>query len=595
MRVNTLTMQNFRCFTDKTVQTPEQRCLFLGDHGVGKSTTFDAVRFLMSGRCRGLNKNGHGVEDALLRFGCDTKSMAVSATVAHGGKEYTLTRTWANGQGQFRVAGWQGSTSAQQQEWLDVLGVTMDGLSALLDSETFFALDSAEAKTLVLTFLKVSVELPDGTFIDLDELERRYEAAFVARRDAARDVKTLRAPTVPSEDVGDIAAIEALLGRLAKEREDLMLAKAKMQGEGVVYQKQYDALDASLKALKAEIARTPDPQADIDALDARATSTQAELDGVLAQLEASGDTGTGFDALLAQAATLKAHKPSGGCVLSNEIKCPAKAGEFKAQAKALETLAEDLKAAHVARAGLTLTKSGLTGLMDVLQRERIGLLGKVQARQGMLDEELALISQMDALAPKLPEQATDTSAIDEQVTVLDGRLVKGNGILKTQLALKASWERYREDDKATKKASEVLAKASEDVKVYGPDGLRVPALAKVIPAFEATVNSALSPFGYTVAVSPDPFELRVNGLKYVTLSASEKLRVGIALQIALARTTGVGFTLIDQLDMLLTAPRTVLTKMLLSEDVGLDQVWLARAFEPAVAAPVIAGATVVRL
>ncbi|MDD3654845.1 MAG: hypothetical protein PHO01_11835, partial [Desulfotomaculaceae bacterium] len=103
------------------------------------------------------------------------------------------------------------------------------------------------------------------------------------------------------------------------------------------------------------------------------------------------------------------------------------------------------------------------------------------------------------------------------------------------------------------------------VKAFGPDGLRLSSLTGVLGPFTARVNKNLTELtdgDYTVDFAPDLSPIVSHAGAAVParlLSTSEQMRVGIAIQEAIAAHLGLRFLAIDGADLLDQDNRDLLT------------------------------------
>ncbi|MBM7855872.1 DNA repair exonuclease SbcCD ATPase subunit [Desulfohalotomaculum tongense] len=101
-----------------------------------------------------------------------------------------------------------------------------------------------------------------------------------------------------------------------------------------------------------------------------------------------------------------------------------------------------------------------------------------------------------------------------------------------------------------------LAVTERMVKALGPDGIRKTLLGDRLAGFTREINNLLTACTegrYQLTFTP---LITRNGraLPLKLLSKSEQLRVGIALQTAIAKITGLNFLSVDELDMLDQGP-----------------------------------------
>jgi hypothetical protein len=112
------------------------------------------------------------------------------------------------------------------------------------------------------------------------------------------------------------------------------------------------------------------------------------------------------------------------------------------------------------------------------------------------------------------------------------------------------------------------------VDFLGPNGAMMEQAIDRIGSFAESLNMHLASFGYACNFTLDPFEIRVLspadhpcGLSLRQISESERFRVSVAFQLALATMTGIRFVVIDRADVLDKARRKLLTTLLLNSNV----------------------------
>ncbi len=128
-----------------------------------------------------------------------------------------------------------------------------------------------------------------------------------------------------------------------------------------------------------------------------------------------------------------------------------------------------------------------------------------------------------------------------------------------------------------------IAALEASCEALGPTGARVPALQAALDPFLARVNAFTGSFGWAVSLSIEPWDVVVNGRSITTYSKSQQYRIGIALQIAITHLSGVGFVIVDELDMLDLATRREVGTMLAAS--GIPQVIMLATREPDVPLP----------
>ncbi len=211
------------------------------------------------------------------------------------------------------------------------------------------------------------------------------------------------------------------------------------------------------------------------------------------------------------------------------------------------------------------------------------------------DVRLTQIRQeLDAL-PEVPDQ-------DSEISTLEGRIAKGKELLVKARTHWTLLDQYETALKRQQKAKADVDELERLVELLGPKGARVAALSEAMGKFEAAINPYLAAFGWTVTFSVDPWDVLASSGGAIggesmrpveTYSRSERFRIGIALQLAIAQLSGLNFAIVDETDMLDAANRAIVTKMLLTAP--LEQVLILGTRETKVELPKVPGVLAYRL
>lgn len=598
-----LELTNFRCFRHQVFDFTQPRVLILGDNDKGKSTILDAVRWLMTGRCRGLDEGGKGV--ALLAND-ERKAgevMSVSATMLRGEDQRTLTRVWDGKGSRFTMSGAGGQSGDQEAAFLAWIGVTdRRQLSVILDGQLFADMAHADAKELLMAFLPVEVVDPlnPERMLVPEEVDRLYAEAVTTRRDAKRDLAKMGEAVAPAEPVGDLDGARALLERLRGSFAELLAQRGEVVGAGQAKAAaSRERLEQRVESLENQLGKQwavsgaeslDEMRARVEMLSKDAGIAKTEHEQALAVLASVGPWSQSGDGLRAD--QLEGHDPAAGCVLCPDVPCKTTGAQFTKVAKQLrkkdEALVEQRERWQAASTAVRETESRLSFTLDQvrLAQERYATASDLDESLLSAKNELELLPAVDAVA--------EPSELDNQIAVLKGRIQTGTQVVADKEARQRGFEAYQRTAEKRQGLADIVNRAEMMVAAYGPgpDGVVSAAVASVRGRFEEQVNAQLGWFGFQFGLSVDPWGLTVNGRQWDVLAESVKFRASVALQIALAHLVGVSFTLIDRVDMLTTAHRRVLTGRVLA--CQLSQVIIAKASDPG-PAPVIAGVQVITL
>lgn len=560
MRINKIDLKNFRCYQDATFEFPAPLAYLVSGNNAGKSSLLDAIEFCLSGRTRGTDDAGRGAKQHLIRDGQDTAS--VTLTFGNGA---TLTRA-------ITAAGVK-VLPADGGGWNRAL------VRLLVNGASFLDLEHAAAKALLLELLDVRVPVGDKT-LTLDELEAAYQKAFEARRQAKADLQAIKVPPPPEgEDAPNLARLEEVLAGLREKEKALLAEQAAGTGKREALDAEIARLQKRLADLRAQI--NPDLAENLQTATERAAMLDddegagSEYSDLQAEAETIGNRAAArlahLDGKRELVEKLKAHKPSHGCVLETDIPCATAGKHFADFIARLKREIADGEREHQADTERSqVIAARLRDLAEqakaraAARKEREELIANI--KQAIADQDRLTLDISTAeidLAARRRELAALPEAIDHgaELAALKERITKGDCIVRAA----RDWDRaktaHQEATARQQAASKKVADLETQVELLGPKGARVAALGDTLGTFQVAINDALAVFGYELRFSLDPWGVLVNGRSASLLSASERLRVGVALQMAVATQAGLDFVAIDEVDKLVNTNRALLTQL----------------------------------
>ncbi len=571
-----LTLTSFRSAHNVELQFGAPRVLLAGLNGSGKTSIRDAIQWTLLGYCRGTDGKGAGAE-VLIPTGNGFKAAEVELGIAGIGK---VRRTYAvSGGGAFSVEGFTGTSQVQQQGLLMKLNTTPAFLAAVLDSEVFLDLTHAEAKALVLSLLCVTIPITeDGKTkaYTLDELDVRYKQAFEDRKIAKRLFMQAVLPAKP--EAAQIPSLEAIDAQLHKLREALGVAQQRI-GATVARRR----LLTTQREQQTVTDIGPDQGEAIAALEAELAQMEEQV--VPAPAEPTPGDPTRARFLRSRLEAIRAYLPGrAGCVLDSRIDCKTPDKQFQMAAGAIEKEMAALEPSAPVRP----VESPLTAL-----RKRLAeLQAQQQYRETVLQRQAEEQTKHEAIEAELAT-LPDTAHQEAEIAEFQKRI--GNGEALRQRA-QTYWAQQATYTKAVEQRQRLEAdvKRLEDLcEQLGPNGARAQALSTAMSVFEQAVNAYLLPFGWTLSFSIEPWDVLANGRPVETYSRSERYRIGIGLQLAIAQLSGLNFAVVDEIDMLDVGNRGILSKMLM--EAKLDQILILGTREPAQTLPKVKGTLAYRL
>lgn len=596
LRLSRITLRDWRSWRGDHVIACDTVTRIAGPNGSGKSGVLDAVRWALTGVCRGTDAGGRGAA-ALVATGADTAVVTLDCVTAEG-RPVTVTRSTGK-VSTLRVESAAAVSGKAAEGALEaLLGVGPVTTGVVLDAPLLLSADHATAKRVLLDALAVQVPVEDlpwpagapdrsGAMVGLDELDALYKWAYEARRDARARLSVLPEPGAEvvehaGGDIPDPADLAAQVAALEAEHQQITRAQGVADAERAAAVRAHHAavaqVEAATKQIRgyasylgltagadlADFARAATER--VERLHAQRAELGARQVGVADQVTAALAAKLTAEAKLQAAAespSARAHDPSQGCVLAADIPCKTSRKAFEAyvqvQAKALAALRAEAQAAVDAYDALAAGQRGTATLLDeALQAIRVAeradeavgaALARVQASKG------AMLSGEAIAALEAPSEADGAAA------ALWARVQRGRELVAQATRMHAA---MRQRDQLVARRAAAAAEADQTERVtaaLGPSGRRVAALAAALEAWQADVNGALGG-ALRVSFSLDPWGTFVDGRSAALLSESERLRVGVALGAALARRLRLRLVVVDAFDLFDSRSRAAVSETL---------------------------------
>lgn len=612
LQLLSIRLENFRSYATATRLTFDQaRTLIVGHNNAGKSTINDAIKWTLLGTTTGLDAAGRGLDQIAHSTGrpmvveLEIEGLGIvrrSANFTTRKQDLFLFRAGDDGE-EIPLAA--GGLREVQAAILDRLGVTPEILSAVLDFGAFLELDHAAGKALLLRLLDVRVDV-DGESLTLDQVDARHATAVEQRKAAKRRLEDMGDPSEPSPpELRPLEALRSELATLKLEGTEAFAvqnqragARSRVESEMTKLRRDLDAIDRrigtkDLAELKAEIGRLEVERAKITVPD-----QTAALSAVEAAAAARGELGALGDVL----AKLRGQAGQKGCILDASIPCKTPAKFFQGRTAALEarhleltaTLAETDQVVQETRDATRQASSALDRIDQDLATKRsvVSLLTVDTERREKIRERLM------ELARDAEDLAATESANAETVNQAAGQIQD----LEREIN---AWEIYGRKREEFEKAKTAITKQADRVRelealcdYLGPKGARVKALGEALESFTARTNHHLQRFGRAVTIELEPWKVLVQvgqeaPRPAAVLSTSERMRTGIALQLAVSAFSGLGFAFIDEAEILDADNNAALARMVLEVRGG--QILVASTRDESYTLPAVPGLQVFRL
>lgn len=541
-----LELQNFRSFRNLTLDLSEPVTVLTGRNETGKSSVIDAMHYLLTGVCRGTDMRGAG-SDSLVRQGQNGKG----ASILFRDAQFTLTRNIGDGPG-----------SAAGKVIDSTVKVRHEYIHACMAWDRLINLPAGEAKKLLLSMLGAEVtdesmkaalgalySYVEGIrFVGPESIEAAYQFAYNERA---------RLKKLVAEPVPDLSAFPPALQKMPlAAAEDLEVQGMKREGAlaeqvreaGQSVGSEVATLAVALRGVEEKLSKLREcSPGDVEKA-RKALGTAAK---VVEQLSAEQTT---------QKVLVEVHEKHLGALeqAKDDEACPmcrgkVTPGTFTKLAKAITKEADAARKKQEAIALKLIKANEEQTVLRAACKAAEDWLGDVRAVQR---EQTALKRRMDELKAKaaLPGGGPAVESQAEIQEALD--------VTRKKLATLRAYIEARRKIDGIVEAGAVNQKMLTDmvrlVDALGPKSdLRAGLLGEKLTDFTKALLGVLEPQGYDVSIELDPFDIllarreRTDGwISMRMLARSARLRLGAAMQIAIARASGLRIVCIDDIDCL---------------------------------------------
>ena len=589
MFIKSIHLKNWLSHQDTTLAM-DKLTVIRADNGAGKTSVEQALEMLFAGRSSSTDDKGSGSRD-LIRKGEDKAHITVD--IEDAGRSIRMRCSITEKSGRTVILKDPADESWTGSDYVTMLAMKREVLDCLINGRYFIDMDDARQKKLLAGIvLPVSVVWDDWVESAVNQCALRvdwslkafdiialaYDLAYKERTIINRLIKEWIEPesVAPPGEV-DATAIRNRLQTRQNERTDLAVKKQK------VTDKWQRAQDAKAKAaeriggLEMRLATEQSRRADIakgllskkafgEAGKLAAGADKAkEIDG---KIQTNAGTLAEVRRLLAKLNDLG---ESGVCPTCTQ---PVTDAEFESITKphieVQSTLLDDERSLQAERKELGDWEGAVRVLADHEQAEKTLKL---------VDDHIAGIEKdISDLKKETPsdESQPDTTELDAKIADLDARIQKGNAALTAAVQAETGREQYAKAMEAKKKLDAKRDLLERLIEYFGAKGIQAKLLDEHVGGFQKSMNAVLAGWGFEAHLQFEPFDfsLSFTGKEKVynlrTISKSQKHAFAIAFQVALAKTTGLNFIVVDEADVFMDANRGQMYRALVGA--GLDQV-----------------------
>lgn len=565
MKIEKISLTNFRCKENLVLNTPEKLTVIHGDNAKGKSTIKHAIAFALTGRNEITDFQTRKLED-LITYG-QTNSLVSIKTAELG----TLTRTIPHA---VKIQGLDDKTiSGIEAHICSTYKVNFDQILSCIYSNKFISLDSNGKKDFIFNmvnftcseevikqeFITFCQEIPieediieqcwtyikensNYNFENIEILDEISEDFKVLNRSVKKELKRLeltiksfKKPELPKnitiekydnvvaqiekyeKQKDDLLRIYGNYERIAKRKEELDIIIAK---QGTLKISNYDE-----KELKKAIKTARD-----------------EREKLYQEIIELKTTISNNNKIIKELSSFK-----GICPVSNSLKCNLKIDDVS---KMMENLKQENTNIEEKLSKLTISYESYKTTEENNKK--------------LLEEKINYIAELTEINAAIKEAENyktvtkDLEETNNKINILNEKIRYGDGLLQTLNV-------YKE----TEKQEEELKNQYEDYKhkntlfdiiisAFKTSGIKSNILLKTSKPFEEAINNTLQLLTngkYSVIFDiEEDFDIYIKSetvkRKLNTLSSSEMLRVSIAIQDAISQIIGLKLLICDDIEML---------------------------------------------
>jgi hypothetical protein len=582
MLINSLSLDNFTSHRKTYLQfkkTPKIH-LFLGSLNAGKSSIKKAIEFALVGQCESYRKRNDNVRD-LIHDLDDAKRFQVRVETDWGIAERGVALTnryveWINEKGE----------SCETVE----LPFRPEIISACLNTTDFFLWDSKVQKEAILNIIGVEVkheailEKFDGDlaalefvsglkFNSIPVLDAAYEKVYRERTDVNREIKQTKAPDPPEGEEPPIDKIEAQLRGIEDQEKEAIAETAELIGHGKGFQRNaMDRLRGEITTLNNWFENiqkpTKDAAKELTAKLNKAKKNEAAHKKKHDELERARTYALAHMTQHSQAKVLLEHF-DGSCIGAT-FKCPAQVKQIQAgvvEQTALER--EKQGEAHDLKEKMMKLEADYTSPSEVEAEAEV--FRKTTKSYNSNKEKLKELEEKlkDLEGQEDTTENPEVVKLEKWKAELAERIKVGRSVLE-----KAKQWKLRRDmvDQVAEKMKELEIQSGHLeslVEFFGPKGVRLQLIHDKVSLFQDAVNGPLKQFGFELDIQVDPWLIKARNRPVASLSRSERFRLGVALQIALAKWSKFNFICVDNAEILTPPFRMVMLDMI--KEAKLDQ------------------------
>jgi DNA repair exonuclease SbcCD ATPase subunit len=582
MKVTKLRLENFRIHKDSVLSFGGASIVVIrGSNFAGKSTIGQGLSMCLTPSATGLDPQGRGFISKIKRGASKAVITADFQTKRHLVERTVILNSNASGRTQKTVCLSDPDWNAGRFD--SELEKQRAALTVVLNTDAFLHMDEKEQKNLlaglalpsrydfpaeIITQVEAVLEEETPKFSEepFTVINKAYRRLFDERQIINRQVKEFFVPeALPSPADVDSDSIQRQLAALRAQRTERMHAR----DQAVATANREETARVRAKAKVEEVINTGH----------RCESAIRE------KLLKEGQLGY-------------LHKIAAGKELLDELKAEHTQAVIMRescaiQLKGLEGIPWGAKACPwceqpVDPAKLKAVAQKVSGTLREVNaslnmiEQKIQALGDVDEAVNLLNAHEQALKELSAFDTQAAERQQeieraqkdvpgptlfDFAPFNETIAECDMEIERLSGLLRPVIVAE---ERHKEVEVKRSQLATLKEKATlldQLVKYFDKDGIKAKLIGQYIGGFEQKLNEVMSAWGYSCALSIDPYAFDVTNARgdvipVRELSGAERVMFSLAFQCAVSMTAGIGMVVIDEVSTFLPEVRSLLYRKL---------------------------------
>jgi hypothetical protein len=582
MKLTKLHLENFRIHKDSTLSLGDSAFVVIrGKNFAGKSTVGQGLSMCLTPSTTGLDAQGRGYASKIKRGASKAVITADFQTKHHLIQRTVTLNTNASGRTQKTVC--LSDPSWKPTRFDDQLEKQRAALTVILNTGAFLRMDEKEQKNLLAGLaLPSHYEFDRQVVADVEAVLGEWSVNFTGEPFAAINLaykKLFDERQIVNRQVKEFVIPESLTAPEDVDSHSLQSKLTELREQRREKQRERDQAVAEASKEEAARQRAKDKvQQAIEGDHRRGSNIREKLikEGQLAYLRKIADSKPELEKLTKEreaSSRLRSHLDIQIKALEavpwNAKECPT--CEQPVVAENLKKLGEKLKASMR-------ESNGTLGIID----QKIKALGDVDEAVALIERHEEALRELDAFDEQAEERKRqieqaerdipgptlfDFAPFNVSISEVEMEIERLSGLLRPVIVAEERRNEIAIKQKQLIVLKQKAATLDRLVKYFDKGGIKAKLIGQYIGGFESKLNEVMGAWGYSCALSIEPYSFDVTNARQDVipvreLSGAEEVMFSLAFQCAVSQTANIGMVVIDEVAMFLPEIRRVLNARL---------------------------------